>query len=42
MYVDTVLDVIIQSWKFKQGGGLFYAGYLVLSSHPVSLLVQVP
>ena len=34
--VDAVLDVIIQSLLFRRGG------HLVLSSHPISLLVQVP
>ena len=40
--VDEVLDVIIQSWQFRRGWISFTGGHLVLSSHPISLLVQVP
>ena len=44
--VDAVLDVIIQSWQFRQGGINFTevisSCHLVLSSHPIYLLVQVP
>ena len=40
--VDAVLNVIMQSWQFSRGGIFFYGGHLLLSSHPISLLVQVP
>ena len=40
--IDAVLDVIIQSWQFRRGGIPFSEVISVLSSHPISLLVQVP
>ena len=40
--VDAILDVIIQSWQFRRGGISFTVVISFVSSHPISLLVQVP